>query len=169
MATVDVTDANDATDRRDASDLSDASENAPGPRPLDRHGAVGAFDWGVLAAAAVSLAYGLLVYPVGLGLGLIAVGVFGGWVIGAAVSRGAWRGKPHLPDRRLRLWAAALGLISWLGGMFVAYVASGLLFPAANTPLTERITFGDYIAGTYDIAHGAAAVVMVVVSWRSAR
>ena len=147
----------------------DVSGEAPSPRPLDRRGAVGAFDWGLAAAAGVSLVYGVLDYPVGLTWGLIAVGVVGGWIIGAAVARGAWRREPHLPDRRLRLWAAALGLISWLGGMFVAYVASGLLFPAANTPLTERITFGDYIAGTYDIAHGAAAVVMVIVSWRSAR
>jgi hypothetical protein len=147
----------------------DEAEDALTPRAINRRGAIGAFDWGVAAAAGVSLVYGILDYPVGLTWGLIAVGVVGGWVIGAAVARGAWRGEPHLPDRRLRLWAAALGLISWLGGMFVAYVASGLLFPAANTPLTERITFGDYIAGTYDIAHGAATVVMVVVSWRSAR
>jgi hypothetical protein len=147
----------------------DEYAEAPAPRTLDRQGAIGAFDWGVVAAAGVSLVYGILEYPVGLTWGLIAVGVFGGWVIGAAVARGAWRRQPHLSDRRVRLWAAVLGAFSWLGGMFVAYVASGLLFPAATTPLTERISFADYIAGTYDIIRGAAAVTLIIVSWRSAR
>lgn len=147
----------------------DASDEASRPRTLGRRGAIGAFDWGVAAGAGASLVYGILEYPVGLTWGLIAIGVVGGWVIGAAVARGAWHGEPHLGDRRVRLWAAVVGAFSWLGGMFVAYVASGLLFPAASTPLTERISFGDYILGTYDIAHGAAALALILVSWRSAR
>lgn len=147
----------------------DASDEASRPRTLGRRGAIGAFDLGVLAAAGVSLVYGVLDYPLGLTWGLIAVGVVGGWVIGGAVARGAWQREPHLPDRRVRLWAAVLGALSWLGGLFVAYVASGLFFPAATTPLTERISFADYILGTFDIAHGAAALVLIFVSWRSAR
>jgi len=164
MATVDETRRVDET--REALDQ---IEEAPGPRPIDRRGAIAAFDWGVAAAAGVSLVYGVLVYPVGLGLGLIAVGVIGGWVISGAVARGAWQGEPHLGDRRVRVWAAILGAFSWLGGVFVAYVASGLLFPASSTPLTERISFAAYITGTYDIAHGAAAVALIVISWRSAK
>jgi hypothetical protein len=149
----------------------DEADEADQPRRLDRHGAIGAFDWGVLATAGVALAYGILTYPIGLTWGLIAAGVVGGWVIGRAVARGAWGGsdaEPHAPDRRVRAWAAALGLLAWVGGLLVAYAASGLLFPEAHIPLTERISFLDYLVETYSFQHSASALALALIAWRSA-
>jgi hypothetical protein len=142
------------------------------PLALSRDRALRAFDLGVLAAIGVSLAYGVLLYPVGLTWGLIAVAVMGGWVIGAAVRSGAWRGQLHERARSLQLLAVVLGIFSWLGGMFVSYVLSQALFPDAATPLMERLSaagFAAYIDGTDRILNIVSLSALAFVGWRSAR
>jgi hypothetical protein len=139
---------------------------------LDRRRALHAFDWGALAAIAVAVVYGLLWAVLDLHLGLIAVGVMGGWLIGGAASHGAWRGALHMPSRWLRLLAAVLGVVAWFGGAAVSYVASQAFFPDPATPLAERLSFAgfaDYVTGVYDLVHAAAAAALAFFSWRSAR
>lgn len=138
---------------------------------VNRQRALHAFDFGALAALGVSVVYGLL-WAIELHLGLIAVAVMGGWVIGGAVSHGAWRGALHMPSRRLRLLAAVLGAVAWLGGAFVSYFVNQLVLPQAQTPLLERLSFGgfaEYLTGVYDIVHGIALATLAFFSWRSAR
>jgi hypothetical protein len=139
---------------------------------LDRRRALHAFDWGALAALVVAVIYGVLWGAVQLYLGLIAVAVMGGWLIGAGVRRGAWRSGQHLPDVRLRLLSAGLALAAWLGGAFVAWVSSRALLPQSTLDLAERLAelgFTEYFVQVYDIVHGAAAAVMVFMAWRTAR
>jgi len=139
---------------------------------LDRRRALHAFDWGALAAVFVAVVYGLLWGVVQLYLGLIAVAVMGGWLIGAGVRRGAWREGQHLPDVRLRILSGTLGLAAWLGGAFVAWLSSRAVLPDSSLSLVERLAelgFTDYFVQVYDIVHGVAAVVMVFIAWRTAR
>ena len=139
---------------------------------LDRGRALKAFDWGALAGLVVALAYGLLWAVFELHLGLIAVGVMGGWLIGAAVTHGAWHGSLHIPDRRLRILAAAIAAGSWLVGAFVAYFTSQALFPNPTTDLLQRLSFGgfsEYLISLVDIVHGIALLALVAIAWRSTR
>jgi hypothetical protein len=139
---------------------------------LNRERAVHAFDWGLLAALGVALAYGLLWELVELNFGLIAVAVMGGWLIGAAVTRGAWKRSLHIPDRRLRIMGALLGAGSWLVGAFVAYLVSQVRFPNPSTSLLERLSFqglSDYLTGVVDVVDGIAFLALVFVAWRSVK
>lgn len=139
---------------------------------LDRGRALHAFDLGALAGIAVAIVYGLSWTVVQLSWGLIAVAIMGGWLIGGAVARGAWRGERHGPDARLRLLAAVFGACAWLGGAAVGYVLGQLLLPQATTPVLERISFGgfaDYLVAVTDLLQGIAFATLSFFAWRSAR
>lgn len=139
---------------------------------LDRRRAIRAFDRGAITAVGVGVAYGLLHYPVDLTWGLIAVGIGGGWLIGWAVTAAAWGEDAHLPDRRLKLLGAALGLVSWLVAMFVAYVMGQALLQDATLTLLERLSlegFGEYVGQTYALYHALALAALTIMAWRTAR
>jgi hypothetical protein len=147
------------------------SEDQPPPK-LDPRRALAAFDLGALAAIALAVVYGVLWTVFELELGLVAVAVMGGWLVGGAVSRGAWRGEQHLPDRRLRLLAAVLGASAWLGAAAFGYVAGQVFLPQSTQPLLDRLSFAgfaEYIAGVYNLVHGIALATLAFFSWRSAR
>lgn len=133
------------------------------------------YDLGVLAALAVAVAYGLSAALFGLTWGLIAVGFVGGIVIGGAVNRGAWQGRPHVTVRRIQLMGALLALGGWILGLFLAYVISQVLLPQAGTPLLERLSFGrfsDYFLGLDEqirFIHAASMAATVFMAWRGAR
>jgi hypothetical protein len=142
------------------------------PATLDRRRALAAFDLGALAAIGLAVVYGVLWTVFQLELGLIAVAVMGGWVIGGAVSRGAWQGENHLPDLRLRLLAALLGASAWLGAAAFGYIAGQIFLPQSAQPLLDRLSFAgfaEYIAGVYNLVHGIALATLAFFSWRSAR
>lgn len=134
-----------------------------------------AFDLGLLAGIGFAIVYGIASEPVQLSFGLVAVGFIGGLVIGGAVSRGAWAGKPHVTVRRLQVMAALIAVGGGIAGLFVAYVMTQLLFPQATTPLLERISFdgfNDYFGGLFEnvrLAHAAALAAAVFMAWRGAR
>jgi hypothetical protein len=139
---------------------------------LDRRRAIHAFDWGALAAIVFAVIYGLLWAVLDLHLGLIAVAVMGGWLIGGAVSHGAWRGALHIPSNRLRLLGGVLGGLAWLGGTAVSYLVSQALIQSPATTFAERVSFAgfaEYLLGVSDLVQGIAAVTLVFFSWRSAR
>lgn len=155
------------------------SSARPSPPPeerefatLTRPRALHAFDWGALAAVGVAVGYGLLLFPVELTWGLIAVALGGGWLIGRAVSHGAWRAAAHPLTRRLQLLAVLLAVLAWFGGFFVAYLMGQLLLPEASEGLSERISaprFSEYLAGTYNFLHLLALAALAIMAWRSAR
>ncbi|MDQ3937318.1 MAG: hypothetical protein M3253_01410 [Chloroflexota bacterium] len=151
-----------------ATDATAATEE-PERLTLDRRRLLHAFDWGVLTAAGVAVAYGVLLQL--LDWGMIAVAVVGGWLIGRATNRGAWRDAAHWPSRALSLLAAVLGLFAWLGGFFVAYLLSRALLDS-DLSFVDRLAdfpFLAYLAARYDLAQGAALLAMIVMGWRSAR
>jgi len=142
---------------------------------LDRRRALHAFDWGALACIAVALVYGLSWGAVNLQFGLIAVAVMGGWLIGAAIRRAAWRSVAHHPTRRLQLLGASFGVVAWFGGAFVAYLISRALLPGSDFSFAERladVTFGDYLNQQYEaggLVHAISLAAMAIMGWRSAR
>jgi hypothetical protein len=138
---------------------------------LDRQRAVSGFDWGLAAMLVVAVLYGFLLYPIGLTWGLIAIGIGGGWIIGKAVSHGAWRGLPHPRNWSLRILAVVLSLVGWVLGMFVSYVMSQVLLEGAALPLLERLSgigFSEYMTQTYDVFHGIAMGALAIMAWRTA-
>lgn len=133
------------------------------------------FDIGLLAGIGFAIAYGLLAYPVGLTFGLIAIGFLGGIVIGGAVTRGAWAGRPHVTVRRLQVTAALIGIGAWMVGLFLSYVMSQALIPQASTGLLERLSFAgfsDYFAALDELlrfSHAGALAAVAFMAWRGAR
>lgn len=133
------------------------------------------FGLGLLAGLGFAIAYGLLAYPVGLTFGLVAVGFFGGIVIGGAVTRGAWQGRPHIMARRLQVIAALVGTGGWMVGLFISYVISQALIPQASTGLLERLSFAgfsEYFAALDELlrfSHGGALAAAALMAWRGAR
>lgn len=134
-----------------------------------------AYKLGLLAAIGVAIVYALLAKVLGLTFGLVAVGFFGGMLIGSAVTWGAWRGQPRNPDRRLRVAAIVNALVGWLLGVILAYVVSQVLLPQASTPLVERLAPGrflDYFLGldlVIGVVHVVSLVAMAFMAWRGAR
>jgi hypothetical protein len=141
----------------------------------DQPNALRGYDLGLLAGLGFALAYGLSAEVIGLTWGLAAVGFIGGIVIGGAVTRGAWAGRRHITIRRLQLTAALVGVGSWMGGLFFAYVLSQALIPQASTGLLERLSFGgfaDYFSGLFEflrLVHAAALAAVAFMAWRGAR
>lgn len=151
----------------------DPTDDEPGLSDQPR--GLRSYDLGLLSALGVALAYGVSAQIFGLSWGLIAVGFVGGIVIGGAVSRGAWQGRPHVTLRRIQVMAVLIALGSWIVGLFVAYVIGQALLPEAATPLLERLSFGrfsDYFVGLDEqirFVHAASLAAMVFMAWRGAR
>ena len=137
--------------------------------------AIRAYDYGLIAALAVALAYGLAAELLGLTWGLVAVGFIGGVVIGGAVTRGAWGRRKHITIRRLQIAAAGIAIGSWMLGVFVAYFVSQALIPQATTPLLDRVSFGgfsNYFTGLFEqirLIHAASLAGIAFMAWRGAR
>lgn len=142
---------------------------------LDRQRALKAFDWGALATIGTALAYGLFWGAGVLQFGLIAVAIMFGWLIGAAIRHGAWRGLPHHPTRRLQLLGAAFGVVAWFGGAFVAYLVSRALLPESELTFGQRLealSFWEYLNQQYlagGIVHAIGLAALAIMGWRTAR
>jgi hypothetical protein len=151
-----------------------ATADEPEFATLTGRRALHAFDWGALAALGVAFAYGVLWGVIQLQWGLIAAAVMGGWVVGAGVRHGAWKGALHPRAIRVQLLGGALGLGSWLGGSFVAYLLSRVVLPS-DLDLGGRLAalpFADYLSLEYEaapIVHAAALVALAIMGWRTAR
>ena len=148
---------------------------ADAPDYLEQPRGIRSYDLGLLAGIGVAIAYGLAAELLALTFGLVAVGFIGGIVIGGAVSRGAWAGHPHPPNRRIQAMSALIAIGSWIVGVFIAYVVSQMFIPQASTTLLERISFGgfsDYFTGLFDqirFIHAASLAAMAFMAWRGAR
>ncbi len=141
----------------------------------DRPQLLHAFDLGLLASVAVAVVYGVLVDPIGLTWGLIAVGFIGGMFIGAATGKGAWRGRSHPPSRRVQLMAGVLAIGAWFFAVAVAYLFGQVFYQQAGTGLLERVSvdgLAEYFGGLYQaagISHAAALSALAFMAWRGAR
>jgi hypothetical protein len=128
--------------------------------------------FGLLAGAVVALVYGVLAEIFDLSLGLVVVGLVGGFVIGAAVVSGAFGGRFHLVVPRIRWLAALLGVVSWLVAVLIGYVMSQLLFEGAATPLVDRLSvsgFLEYLNGSLFSPSILGLAGMAFMAWRGAK
>ena len=127
---------------------------------------------GSLAAIGVAVVWGLLLAVLDLGLGLIAVAVVGGWVIGTVVARGAWRTPEHPRATVVQALAALLGAASWLAGWFVAYLVSLAILPASSMTFGERLEqqpFLEWLTPQVFIVEAVELGLLAAIAWRSAR
>lgn len=128
--------------------------------------------FGLLAGALVALVYGVLAEIFDLSLGLIVVGLGGGFLIGAAVVRGAFNGRFHLVVPRIRWLAALIGLVSWLAAVLIGYVIGQLLFEGAATPLFDRLSvsgFVEYLNSSLFSPSILGLAAMAFMAWRAAK
>jgi len=133
-----------------------------------------AIAFGIVAAGIVLLAYAVLSEPLEITLGLLVVGVVGGWLIGHAISYGAWNNRDHEPYRPLQWFALALVVVAWVGGLVLAFVISQALVPNSSIPLADKLTvsgFFDYLLGLdfVPVVHVVALALMAFMAWRGAR
>ena len=141
----------------------------------DQPSTIRALSFGVLTGLAVALVYGVLTEPIELTLGLLAIGFFGGWLIGAAVAYGAWSGREHQGVRRLQVTAAVIAIVAWFVAVFLAFAISQAFIPQASTTLAERVNlsgFLDYFGGLDDgvrFIHVLALALMAFMAWRGQR
>jgi hypothetical protein len=128
--------------------------------------------FGVIAALGVALAYGVVAEVFDLSLGLIIVGLVGGWVIGWAVAQGAWNGRFHLVVPGVRFTAALIGVLSWIAGTLVGYVCGQIFLPAASTPVLQRLSlagFGEYMSSAVISPSILGLAALAFVAWRAAK
>ena len=130
--------------------------------------------YGILATTGVLLAYGLLTEPLELTLGLFVVAVVGGWLIGHALSYGAWGNAEHEPYRPLQWFALVLVSTAWVGALIFAFVISQGLVPNSSIPLADKLTvsnFFDWMLGQefVPIVHVISLALMAFMAWRGAR
>jgi hypothetical protein len=128
--------------------------------------------FGLGAAVAVALVYGILSDPFGLSWGLIIVGAVGGLVIGTAVASGAWSGRFHLIVPAVRWLAVLLAVVAWIEAAVIGYIGGQLFYQAATTPLAERLSvagFLEYLGGSVFTPNILGLATMAFGAWRSAR
>jgi uncharacterized protein YjeT (DUF2065 family) len=150
--------------------------------------------YGLAATLIVAVLYGVLYGVVQLSLGLIAVAVFGGWLIGTAVRRGVLArrapqpsagpaaGPPAESRSGERPWpngtsitAALLGLAAWIAGLYIAFAFTQLM--EGTGPFAERLSpanFAGFIdallaAPDQQLIQVAVVAALLVVGAYSAR
>ncbi|MET0771654.1 MAG: hypothetical protein ABWZ82_01100 [Candidatus Limnocylindrales bacterium] len=152
---------------------------APGERYLDatpvireRPDMVRALILGAFAGILVAIGAGLLRSVLDLTAGLLALAVAGGWVVGAAVRRGAWAGLPHRASAAPEVLGLLLGAATWVAGLVMAWVVAMAILPGSERSLLERLggtPFLDWLAPQLGLADVLGAVLAAVLGWLGAR
>jgi hypothetical protein len=131
-----------------------------------------ALGFGLAAALGVGFLFAVIVGILDVGLGLIALSAVGGWAIGTAVYRGAWKGRGAVPQRIVPAVAAGLALFAWIAGHFGAYLFSLLLRPGSSLTFMERLgqaSFGDWLAPQLGVAQVIEILLLVGAALFAAR
>lgn len=150
---------------------SERSRNGKGIQPpranLTRGAALG-----VPAVLAISAVWGLLLAVFDVDLGLVAVAVIGGWLVGQAVRMGTWSSADHPRMPAVAPLAAGLAALCWLGGSAVAYLTSLAILHSSTQTFSERLVaqpFLGWLAPQLSILDIIELTLLAVVAWRSAR
>lgn len=115
-----------------------------------------------LVAVLAALAWALLKGILELGIGLLAVAAFGGWLIGAILFQ----------VRAAPLWAALIAGLAWLGGLVGTWLVSMAILPASSRTFLERLEgtpFLDWLSPQFGLLEMAGLVVFVVAGLYGAR
>jgi hypothetical protein len=117
----------------------------------------------IVAAALVADAGAVLFFLLGLldlGIGLLAIAAFLGWVVGLALT---WWGRDAIPVARGRVGIAALlGAWSVVAAIFLDWVVSRVVQEGVLGPF-------DYVAQRYELWGPASIVVAALVAAARAR
>jgi len=126
-----------------------------------------------LVAVVVVVAVGALLRGIlDLSGGVIAVAIAGGWVIGTAVRRGAWAGRPHRASSAPVIWAAILGALCWLVGLVGTWLVAMAILPGSSRTFLERLAatpFLDWLAPQLGLADLLSLLLFVGFGWFGAR
>jgi hypothetical protein len=138
----------------------------------DRPDLVRALLLGLLAGILVALAAALLRSILDMTAGLVALAVAGGWVVGAAVRRGAWAGLPHRASAAPELLGMLLGALTWVIALVLAWVVAMAILPASERTLLDRlagIPFLDWLSPQLGLGEVAGLVLAAILGWFGAR
>ena len=178
-----------------AGDRADAIARAPGDvrpaatRPLDRppgerlvsreappaaaHPATGrALALGLAGWAGVAVVWLLLEGVLGLDWGMVVVALAGGWLIGALVAAGAWRGERHVQRIAPRVLAIGFALAAWGTGQVLVYLWTRATLPDSRLDIAQRIAatpFPAYFGGIVGPLEVIEVVLTAVGAFLAAR
>lgn len=116
----------------------------------------------VLVAALAASAWALLKGVLELSVGLLVVGAFGGWAIGAVL----WQ------VRTSPLLAVAIAAAAWLVGLVGTWLVAMALLPASSRTFLERLAntpFTDWLSPQFGLVEIGGLVVYVVAAAYGAR
>lgn len=130
--------------------------------------------FGIGAGVIVVVAYAAFAEILEFTLGLLVVAFVGGWLIGNGIAYGAWSGREHESRRAWQWFAIATSVGAWVAAVFLAFVISQALLPAASTSVSARVTldgFLNYFNGldVTRVVHVVALALMAFMAWRGAR
>ncbi len=138
----------------------------------ERPDLVRALALGVAVGLLMALAAALLRSVLDLTAGLVAVAIAGGWLVGAAVRRGAWAGLPHRPSAAPETMGLILGVFTWVAALVLAWVVAMAILPGSERTLTERLAgtpFLDWLTPQLGLADVLGLVLAGLFGWIGAR
>lgn len=127
---------------------------------------------GIGAALLVAIAGGLLRSVLDVTVGLLALAVAGGWVVGAAVRRGAWGGLAHRASVAPEVLGLVLGAVTWVLVLVVAWVVAMAILPGSERTLLDRLAATpllDWLAPQLGPADVLSLVLAAGLGWFGAR
>ena len=144
----------------------------PAPEPvLERPALMRALGLGLVAGLGTAAVTALFLAILSITAGLLAIAILGGWLVGAGVRTGAWSGRPHRPSRSPLALAAALGVVTWLAGLVLAWLVSMAILPDSVKPLLDRLTstpFLEWVSPQLGALDFLGLALLVVVAWVTA-
>jgi hypothetical protein len=155
-------------------------ERAPGerlavpepPAPLAEARMGRALTAGVAAGVIVVVAWLVLDGALGLDWGLAVLALAGGWLVGQAVSMGAWSGERHVPALSPRLLSVGLAIVAWMSGQVAVYLWTRITLPDSTLTVGERIAatpFTDYFGGIAGPLEVIEVLVLAGAAWFASR
>ena len=128
--------------------------------------------YGLAASVGVAVLWMVGEALVDLTYRMVAVAFLGGWAIGAATGYGAWRGREHAAEPRVRRLAAGAALGTWLLGTFLAYVLALAIIPGSSSSLAEKIAaqpFPQALAAQLSPLDALELLLLGVMAWPASR
>jgi hypothetical protein len=120
------------------------------------------------AAGMLTALLAAILHALSITMGLIALSVLGGWLIGVGVRTGAWSGRPHLPSRVPLALAAGLGLATWIAGLVLAWLLSQAILPGSSRSYLDRLSatpFPDWVGPQLGALDLLRLLLLVGVAW----
>ena len=128
--------------------------------------------WGLLVGGGTAILLGIVHAVLSNAFGQLAVPILGGWLVGWAVRRGAWRGRLHRPSAAPVALAAGLGVATWAAGLLLAWLLSQAILPGSARSFPDRLAatpFLDWLAPQLSLMDAVRLALLVVGAALGAR